>query len=351
MSEPPKPYEIIEKVKKGKLNKSDATELLISLIEGSHDSKLRAESIIALDHIAFKTENIFKIIENHLISDKNPIVRKAAVIAITNHFLKEGLNSLKWVIMHDDSPLVMKTLFEFLTKFKEQPLEFLNKELNVWMEKFAAEIGVVMEEAKFFLDLEALFADGNESYEIDTSMYKYFKILTDFKSSKPWLALKDEHVEILNFNYFNWKFLKENKGNIESIMKLSSPDLFLRSFQKFNLMHNDSMKIPESIGLLKHLKVLNLSRNKLTSIPDSISSLSSIESLNLSRNNISEISDSICTLTSLQKLNLSHNFIEKIPHSIKNLEKLRILKLHKNKINNFPDSSDQYFSSLEIFRI
>ena len=349
MSEPPKPYKIIEKVKKGTLNKSDATELLISLIEGAHDSKMRAESIIALDHIAFKTENIFKILENHLISDKNPLVRNAAVVAIINHFLKEGLNSLKWVITHDDSPLVMKTLFEFLTKFKEQPLEYLNKKLTKWMEKFAAEVGVVMEEAKFFLDLEALFADGNESYEIDTSMYKYFKILTDFKSGKPWLVLKDEHVETLNFNYFNWKFLKENKENIESIMKLSSPDLFLRSFQKLNLMYNDSIKIPESIGSLKSLKVLNLSRNKIISIPNSIGSITSIESLNLSHNIIEEISDSICTLSSLKKLDLSHNKIKKIPNSISNLECLRELKLHKNNIKSFSDSLNPFFNSLKIF--
>ena len=351
MSEPLKPHEIIEKVQKGTLSKSDAAEILISLIEGSDDSKIRAESIIGLDHIAFKTENIFKIVENHLISDKNPFVRNAAAQAITNHFLKEGLNSLKWAITHDDSPLVMKTIFEFLRNFKEQPLEFLNKELNRWMENFATEIGVALEEAKFFLDLEALFADGNENYEIDTSMYKYFKILTDFKTSEPWLALKNDHVEILNFNFFNWKFLKQNKDNIESIMKLSNPDLFLSSIQKLNLIDNDSVKIPESIGLLKYLKILNLSRNKIRFIPDSIGSLSSIENLDLSHNNITEISDSICTLSSLKKLNLSHNHIQKIPHSIKNLELLNELKIHKNKIKSVSDSLNQFFNSLEIFKI
>jgi hypothetical protein len=338
-------------VKNGTLNKSDAAEILISLIEGSDDFKIRAESIIGLDQIAFKTEQIFKIVENHLISDKNPFVRNAAAKAITHHYLKDGLNSLKWAITHDNSPLVMKTIFEFLKNFKEQPLEFLNEELNRCMEKFALEIGVAQEEAKFFLDLEALFADGNENYEIDTSIYNYFKILTDFKSGEPWLALKNEHVETLNFNYFNWKFLKENKDNIESIMKLSSPDLFLSSIQKLNLNYNNPVRIPESIGLLKYLKILNLSRNKIMLIPDSIGSLTSIEKLDLSHNNISEISDSICTLTSLKILNLSHNKIQKIPSSIKNLELLNELRIHKNKIKSVHDSLNPFFNSLEIFRI
>jgi len=351
MSKPLKPYEIIEKVKKETLSKSDAAEILISLIEGSDDSKIRADSIEGLDQIAFKTDQIFRIVENHLISDKNPFVRNAAARAITHHYLKDGLNSLKWAITHDNSPLVMKTIFEFLKNFKEQPLEFLNEELNRCMEKFALEIGVAQEEAKFFLDLEALFADGNENYEIDTSIYNYFKILTDFKSGEPWLALKNEHVETLNFNYFNWKFLKENKDNIESIMKLSSPDLFLSSIQKLNLNYNNPVRIPESIGLLKYLKILNLSRNKIMLIPDSIGSLTSIEKLDLSHNNISEISDSICTLTSLKILNLSHNKIQKIPSSIKNLELLNELRIHKNKIKSVHDSLNPFFNSLEIFRI
>ena len=96
MSKPLKPYEIIEKVKKGILSKSDAAEILISLIEGSDDSKIRADSIEGLDQIAFKTDQIFRIVENHLISDKNPFVRNAAARAITHHYLKDGLNSLKW---------------------------------------------------------------------------------------------------------------------------------------------------------------------------------------------------------------------------------------------------------------
>lgn len=351
MSKPLKPHEIIEKVKKGTLNKSDAAEILISLIEGSDNSKIRADSIIGLDQIAYKTEQIFKIVENHLISDNNPFVRNAAAQAITHHYLKEGVNALKWAITNDSSPLVIKTIFEFLSNFKEQPLEFLNEKLNRWMEKFALEIGIAQEEAKFFLDLEALFADGNENYKIDTNLYQYFKILTDFKSDEPWLALKNEHVETLNFNYFNWKFLKENMDKIESIMKLNSPDLFLRSIQKLNLNYNNSVKIPESIGLLKYLKVLNLSRNKIKFIPDSIGSLSSIEKLDLSHNNIIEISDSICTLSSLKILDLSHNNIQKIPSSIRNLELLRELRMHKNKINSVPDSLKQFFNSLEIFRI
>jgi Leucine-rich repeat (LRR) protein len=289
-------------------------------------------------------------VENILISDTNPFVRDAAAQVITHHYIKEGLNSLKYAITHDKSPLVMKTIFEFLKDFKVQPLELLNGELNRWIEKFTLEIGVVQEEAKFFLDLEALFANENEAYEIDTSVYEYFKVLTDFKSGEPWLSLKEEHVEILNFNYFNWKFLKENQDNIEPIMKLNSPDLFLRSIKKLNPNFNNSLKIPNSIGLLKYLKILNLNQNNIASIPDSIGSLSSIEKLDLSHNNLHEISESICALTSLKILNLSYNNIQKVPSSITNLELLSELKIHKNKIKIIPESLNQFFGSLAVFR-
>ncbi len=343
------PFKILNNVKKGTLSKSNATEILISFIDGSDESKIRAESIERLDQIAFKTEQIFKIVENHLISDTSPLVRNAAARVIAHHYLKDGLNSLNWAITHDNSPLVIKTIFEFLNNFKEQPLELLTEEINKWIEKFALDIGVVREEAKFFLDLETLFANGNENYKMDTSTYKYFKTLTDFKNGEPWLALKNKHVEVLNFNFFNWKFLKENKDRIESIMKLSSPDLFLSSIQKLIFNNNNTIIIPESIGLLKSLRILNLSKNKISYIPNSIASLTSIEKLDLSRNNISEISESTCSLTTLKILDLSHNNIQEIPISIKNLETLIKLKLNKNKIIFVPDSLNSFLNSLESF--
>ncbi len=351
MSNPLEPDKIIEKAIKGTITKSDAADILISLIEESDNSKIRADSIIGLDKIAFKSEIVFKFIENHLISDKNPYVRNAAAQVITHHYVKDGLNSLKYAITHDPSPLVMKTIFEFIRNFSEHPLEFLNEELNRWIEQFALNIGVAQEEAKFFLDLEALFANGNEHYELDTSIYKYFKGITDYKSGEPWLAFKNNHVEILNFNYFNWKFLKENQDNIEPFMKLNSPDLFLSSIKKLNPNSNNSLKIPHSIGLLKHLKILNLNRNNITSIPESIGSLPSIEKLDLSHNHICEISDSICNLISLKILNLSHNNITSIPSCIQNLEGLSELRIHKNKLKSVPDYLDQFLNSLEIFSI
>ena len=351
MSKPLKPHKIIDEVKKGIISKSHATEILISLIEGSDDYKIRAESIIGLDQIEFKTEQIFKIIENILISDNNPLVRNAAAQVITHHYVKEGLNSLKYVITHDKSPIVMKTIFEFLSHFNEKPLSFLNEELKKWMEKFAIEIGIAHEEAKFFLDLEALFAANNENYEIDTSIYKYFKIITEFKSGRPWLSLKNEHVEILNFNYFKWKFLKDSKDHIESYLNLSSPDLFLSSIHELNFSNHNSLKIPKSIGLLKHIKILNLERNRISLIPESIRSLSSIEVLDLSHNNISKISDSICSLSSLQKLNLSHNKIKELPSAIENLKLLNELKIHKNKISTVPNSLIPFFNSLVTYKI
>jgi len=351
MSKPLTPREVIEKAKKGAISKSDAAETLISLIEGSDDSEIRAESIIGLDQIAYKTEQIFKIVENILISDNNPFVRNAAAQVITHHYVKEGLNSLKYAITHENSPIVMKTISDFLKNFKGQPLEYLNGEFNKWLKNFASDIGIVPEEAKFFLDLEALFANGNENYEIDTDTYEYYKILNDFKSGKPWLVLKDDHVEVLNLNFFNWRFLKENRDNIESINRLSSPDLFLRSIRNLNFNYNDSLKIPESIGLLKSLKILNLSRNKITDIPNSIGLLPLIEKLDLSRNNIIEISDSICALTSLKILDLSHNNIQTIPSCIKNLQLLNELRIHKNKIKKVPDSLKSFFNSLEVFKI
>ena len=67
-----------------KINRSVATELLISLIEGSDDHIIRSDSIKAFEAVGIKEKASFKILENALLSDESQIVRSAALNAIGN---------------------------------------------------------------------------------------------------------------------------------------------------------------------------------------------------------------------------------------------------------------------------
>ena len=326
---------ILTRVRDGELNKSDAAEILISFMEGNDNPEICIECIDILEKISYKSEIVFKILENYLISDKSPSVRNATVKVLLNNFFKESINSILWTIEHDNSPLVLKSIIDFINDCEPQ-IDLLSQKLYNWTNEFASDIDIVPEEAKFFLDLEALFANGNENYIIDTDTYKHFQIITNYKTKEPWLVLKNQHVEHLNFNYFNWKYIKDNKEYIESLLKLRNLHLFLSSIQGYYISDNMSVKIPGSIGLLTQIKNLNLSGNKLKEIPLSIKVLTSLERLDLSKNEIQEIPEWITSLRSLKFLNLNNNKIKKIPESIKDLKSLKDLRLNKNNIYSIP---------------
>ncbi len=313
-----RPESIYNEIIKGKLSKAEGVELLISLIQESEDAAIRAEYIEIFKKLDYKSESIFKILENYLISDESPFVRNAAADSIIGEYLKEGLNALKWTIQHEKSPLVLKTIFDSDEVVNNSEL---HEEMTNWIEKFAIELGIIPEEARFILDLEALFTKNNNNHEINANTYKFYKSISEIQEEGSWFEAYNNHVITLKFNYFNWSYIKENMDVIPTLLRFKHTGRFFRTIKKyfFNFVH--SFEIPQSIGSLKSLKYLNLSSNKLQKIPDSISFLTSLEQLDLSHNNIREIPESINLLTSLKWVDISHNKIDKNSDSLESLSK------------------------------
>ncbi|MFW9873963.1 MAG: hypothetical protein ACFFG0_12725 [Candidatus Thorarchaeota archaeon] len=299
------------------INKEDSVDLLISLIDGSEDPEVQATSIDVLRKIEYKDENIFKILENHLVSDENANVRASAVKVIILNHLEEGLELLKWTIQHDKSPLVMNVILDTFERIKKVKYEKLEADLSFFLGTFASNLGVQYKEARFFLDLEAIFAKDKRNYEINPPFYKNFKVLYNWKDSEPWLVIKNEHVEVLNLNFFNWKFVKDNEELINSYSKLKFLDNYLNMIRKYNNFNFNHIAIPESIGRLTYLKKLALACNNLKSIPRSIKSLNLLSELDLSYNQFQEIPRILKHLNSLQHLNLENNNIKSIPQGMK----------------------------------
>ena len=106
------PETIYAGVKSKEISKNFAVDQLISLIEGSNSSETRSESISILNKLNISESRIFRLIENSLLSDESPIVRTSAVNLIGCQFLKEGIDTLTWVVLHDKSPLVIKAIFD-----------------------------------------------------------------------------------------------------------------------------------------------------------------------------------------------------------------------------------------------
>ncbi len=322
------PETIYTGVKSKEISKNFAADQLISLIERSNNSKTRSESISILNKLNFSESRIFKIIENSLLSDESPTVRSSAVNLIGLHFLKEGIDTLIWVVQHDKSPLVIKAILNLNLNLANTHLKPLKKELYDYIEKIALAVGIVHNEAKFILDLEGMFAHTEEKYELELSSYKLFTKLKDQKLGDFWLTIKKKHIEALSFNFFNWRYLKQNPSTFDSIFNLQDPIVYLKLLRKFHLTHIKDIVMPASLSLLRNLKKLNLSNN-----------------------NFRFLSKSMFFLSKLKYLDLSYNMLSEIPVEITNLKFLNTLRIHNNQIGAIPSVVTNYLNKLRNYKM
>ena len=322
------PETIYSGVESKEISRNIAVDQLISLAEGSNIPKIRSKSISILNKLNVHDPKLFKIIENSLLSDESPIVRSSAVNLIGCQFLKEGLDTLTWVVQHEKSPLVIKTIFDLNLELTDKRLKSLNKELTDYLAKLALTIGIVHNEARFILDLECIFAYTEESYDLELRSYTFFTKLKDQKLEEFWLTIKNKHIESLSFNYFNWKYMKKNPGLFDSISNFQDPTVYLNLLRKSCLTYEEHLVIPESISLLSKLKKLNLSKNNIRKLPKSMFLLSNLKYLDLSYNKLSEI-----------------------PAEITRLKFLTTLRIQNNQINNIPKVANEYLGKLKKYKI
>ena len=76
------PERIYEDFSKNVIDRTSATKLLLSLIESSEREDVRVESIKKLNHIGVNNDEVFKLLENLLISDSNETIRNTAAIVL-----------------------------------------------------------------------------------------------------------------------------------------------------------------------------------------------------------------------------------------------------------------------------
>jgi len=322
------PETIYTGLKKKKIDRHIAFDQLVSLIEESNNPKIRSESISILNQLKIPDPKLFKIIESSVLSDESPYVRRSAVNLIGHQFLKEGLDTLTWVVQHEKSPLVVKTIFDLNLEPTDTRFKSLNKELTDYLAKIALELGIISKEAKFILDLEANFAQNEENSVLELKSYQFYEKLKDVKLGEFWLTIKDKHIESLSFNYFNWRYMKRNPGLFNSISNLQDPIVYLNLLGKIHSTHNKNFRIPESISLLTKLRKLNLSKNNIIELPKSLFLLTSLKYLDLSYNMLYEIPEEIMNLKSLSTLRIQNNHISKIPKTLRTyLDKLSNYKI------------------------
>jgi Leucine-rich repeat (LRR) protein len=330
------PKEIYGDFKKKNLDKSKASELLISVIENplELDTRTRISSIQFLGLIDSKEENEFFFLENLLISDLNELVRGNAASILIRNFSDSALEPIKWALKHEKSESCIILIIKALENTKNLKLKSLLKTIDYieFKDKIIFPFG-----AYPIINLSSNNIDriskvkGLESLINLNKLYLNFNKITEIEGLDNLINLKALH--------FQWNNIREIKGldqlkNLEYLY-LNNNEIFkiqgiknLSNLKSLMIYDNQITEI-HNLEHLSNLEILNLRNNGIEEIKG-LDSLNNLKRLDLSNNRITEIKG-LDNLTNLEFLDLSYNQISEIK-GLDNLKKLKFLDLRNNKI-------------------
>ncbi|MFX1380213.1 MAG: leucine-rich repeat domain-containing protein [Promethearchaeota archaeon] len=294
------PDEIYEDLRKSKINKNTAYDLLTSLIEISENENIRLNAITNLEKIEIISDELFSFLENLLISDSNSKIRKAATKFLKHKFLKKAINPLKWAMQNE-------TDFECLVTIV-QSLEKINTDQSK---------SILINELKKILTTKYL----NKEKRIKNKKFK--KIIKKFiKTKKVTEFTHTELAEIL-INYLSVNHLIDQFPNVYYEINPQNgliEELDLSDYLEYEVKgtpfgwKNNIQSISEIRGLkyLKYLKKIDLSNNNIENVKQ-LPNLKDLTHLILTNNNISEIENLnyIKSLPHLEYLDLRGNELGK----------------------------------------
>jgi Leucine-rich repeat (LRR) protein len=331
------PKEIFEGFKENNLDKSKASELLISVIENplEADSRTRISSVKFLGLIGSKEQKVYFFLENLLISDLNEIVRGNAASIIIRNFPDYALKPIKWALKNEQSESCIILMIKELEKTKNPKLKSLLKEIEYIDVKgriffqfgtyptinlSSIGIGKISEikGLRKLTNLSKLYLNFNRITELE-----YLHNLINLKSLHlQWNNIKEikglDHLKKLEYLYLsNNEILK-----IERLKNLSN----LKSL----LLYDNQITEIKNLEHLTNLEILNLRNNRINDIKG-LECLKNLKRLDLSNNKINEIKG-LDKLTTLEFLDLSYNQISEIK-GLDNLKNLKFLDLRNNKIS------------------
>jgi len=330
------PNKIFDDFKQGKLTKSQASDLLISLVENTIElyagKKIVVINLLAL--ISTNDEKVFKFLEHLLISDLDDLVRGNAAYVTINNFSDLAFEPINWALKHEESETSIILIIKALKKTNNLKLKSLLNTIEYveYEGKILLPFGteqIINLSSQNIVNLSQV--KGLANLINLNKLHLSFNKITELTCLDNLVNLKSLHLQgnkirkitgldqlkNLEYLYLNSNGIFKIKG-IGNLSKLKS------------LMIYDNM-IPEiqKLGHLSNLEILNLRNNSISELKG-LESLSNLKKLDLSNNQITEIKN-LDKLGNLEFLDLSYNQITEIK-GLDNLKNLKFLDLRNNKI-------------------
>ncbi|MHA1147338.1 MAG: leucine-rich repeat domain-containing protein [Promethearchaeota archaeon] len=286
---------IYKKYLKNEIDKNFFIEYLISFIENSEYNDVRIQSIKLLREVDVHDNRIFSLLENLIISDESPIVRKAAIKFMFLKFQENCFSIIRWAINHEKDYYCYTTIIKSLARIKtNQSKLLLIDEINKIKKK------------KYLFD------------EKKTTNRAFRKDLKNILKSKSFQDLSIETLAEIIINFRTITNLKQKfysvyyelEDAIITTLDLSDVEFEVRGWK--SEFKNEISKISEITGLknLKKLKKLYLSNNQISDIKELIT-LKELTHLYICKNRLNDPNniEYIKRMSNLKFLDISENGI------------------------------------------
>jgi len=266
------PKKILEDYKNNKLNKHSAISSLISLIENSDSDEIRVECLKNLEEIGIKEEEIFKFLENLLISDSSNDVRTVTAKLIQNNFLVKSLSVMKWTVMYETDCECLYYIIDTLKKLnneeaksvlikevrKIQKLKYLLPDSNISNKPFKKDLKKLFKVSKIDISIMEA-ADIIMNFKIIAALKKkFYSVYYELENAKiVKLDLSDIEYEVRG-----WK--SEFKNNIQDLSEV--PGLKHLKYLQFLYLSNNQISSLKDLVHLTELTHLYISNNKLVDV-------------------------------------------------------------------------------------
>ena len=330
------PKEIYGDFKKKNLDKSKASELLISVIENPFelDARIRVSSVKFLGLIGSKEENLYFFLENLIISDLNEQVRGNAAIIIIRNFPDQALEPIKWALKHEKSEPCIILIIKALEKTNNIKLKSLLKSIDYleFKDKIFFPFGIypIINLSSNNID-KITKVKGLESLINLNKLYLNFNRITEIEGL--------DNIKNLRSLHFQWNNIRVIKGlehlkNLEYLYLNNNEIIKIQGIKNLSnlkslMIYDNQITEIQNLEHLSDLEILNLRNNGIKEIKG-LNDLNNLKRLDLSNNRLTEIK-CLDNLTNLEFLDLSYNQISEIK-GLDNLKKLKFLDLRNNKI-------------------
>lgn len=295
------PEQLYQRFSNKEIDKLTLINSLLLLIEESTEEIHRIDAINQLRSLGIKSDHLFTIMENLMISDSNDKVRNAAAHYINYLYYEKSYSIINWGIQYEQSYDCLLTMINTLKKVHSEESKSL----------LITEIQKILKSSKEIIEKPYIFHKYRK--RMKTVLKK--KVIEDFTVNQlADILVNYKTISLLALTYPNFYFDLDISNGLVSEVDLADYLQFEVKGTPFGWKNNiNSLSKVKGLENLKSIKKLDLSNNHIKDLSQ-ITTFKNLEAICLANNKISDPGNIkyLNSLSNLRFVDLTGNDIAKV---------------------------------------